>query len=64
MKLVKFKDGTWGVRRRVAFTYQFLDMDSTTWWERMSAVNRFCRGTEEQARKLLETMTDTGEPQP
>ena len=64
MKIVKFKDGTFGVRRWLPFGYEFLDLRMSLikryWWSTgdKSFVN--CRGTEQEARKHYDLLTDKG----
>lgn len=63
MKLVKFGDGTFGVRRwRLFEGYTFKDMTSHNiyWWPLNSQFIINSHGTEEQARAALKRYTDRG----
>lgn len=53
MKLVKFNDGTFGVRRGWFF-YQFADkQDQFYWWSKTENVEEYSKCTEERAREIL-----------
>lgn len=63
MNIVRFKDGTYGVRRRRWFTYEFLwlsDAGGHLWVEKSDSHFSFCKGTEAQAAKYFDLMTDNG----
>ncbi len=68
MKLVKFKDGTYGVRRwrYLWLQYEFASMLSPTWFSTPEYVLQHCHGTREQAEKrmneLQPNLDDIGEP--
>jgi hypothetical protein len=66
-KVVRFADGTFGVRRRSAWKlwlgYEFLDLQSPRfWWPKASYFGNDCHGTEEQARNALIRASDQGQP--
>ena len=43
MKLVKFANGTYGIRQGWFFlTYEYLDKRATQFWSSQQAVSRFC----------------------
>lgn len=64
MKLVKFNDGTFGVRSgNFFFGYAYADLvTSNLWWPLESAWISDCKGSESAARKRLERYTDKGTP--
>lgn len=61
-KLVQFKDGRFGVRKgNWLIGYSFLDLrDYDYWWNILAHVNKYCRGTKEEAAKGLQRVTDIG----
>ena len=53
MKIVKFKDGKFGVRKGILF-FKFLDLTDTYFWlTSYSNVEQYCKGTLEQAKQAL-----------
>ena len=57
MKIVKFKDGTYGVRRLSLFGYEYKDFRNPQfWWLRNSQYFPDCHGTHAEA----EYYTDKG----
>ena len=57
MKIVKFKDGKYGVRRLTLFGYKYKDFRVVPfWWSRNSRFFSDCRGTLTEA----EYYTDKG----
>ena len=55
MKLVKFSDGTYGIRKGNFFSgYKYLDLKEKTqyWWYKSSEYFEDCKGSEEQVRKV------------
>ena len=64
IKLVKFKDGAYGIRRWRPWGHEYLDLQSEMgfWWGRGSQLFKRCRSSEEEARRRLELLTDIGEP--
>ena len=57
MKIVKFKDGTYGVRRLTLYGYKYKDFHIPRyWWSRNSIYFADCRGTLTEA----EYYTDKG----
>ena len=66
MKIVKFSDGEYGVRRRAWWTlwigFEFLDLTcGAFWWGIGSVYFRDCRGSYEHAAKML-SLRDKGVP--
>jgi hypothetical protein len=53
MKIVHFKDGTYGVRRLRLWGYEFLDEDGTYWWAETSNVIRHAHITSKEKAMLL-----------
>lgn len=68
MKLVKFKDGSFGVRRYNlgSFKYEFLDLQSTRteyWWTQSKRdFLNCCKSDEHTARFHFNRLTDKGTP--
>ena len=64
MKIVKFKDGRYGVRKSCIFIDFYLDLVSydTNWWTTRSKWMKDCKGTLEECRKALDNITDKGIP--
>lgn len=63
MKLVKFKDGTYGVRRWSwnLLSYEYLYFSNfEPWWSHMFIHSKSWRTTEEKARKEIDYLTDKG----
>ena len=63
MKLVKFKDGTYGVRKWswLSLSYRYLDLKhGFYWWDRSSSFFRGCKGTEARSRSLMNSISDRG----
>lgn len=61
MKIVKFKDGTYGVRRLTLFGYEYKDFRSIEfWWSRNSQYFPACHGTLTEAEYYTEYYTDKG----
>jgi len=63
MKLVKFKNGKFGVRRWSLFGwYEFVsfDMGCKFWWGSTSDHFEDCQTTEEQAREFYNRIGDNG----
>jgi len=64
MKLVKFKDGSFGVRHWSLFDgYRFADLSTEHdfWWKVGSRHFGDCKSTEERAREVLNIKLDIGE---
>ena len=60
MKLVRFKDGRWGVKKWL-FSCQYLDVSDSIsrvdpWWYGPEYVDRYCKGTLEEAAKAMGRM--------
>ena len=56
MRLVQFKDGSWGVKRGL-FSSQYLDIRDSRygdlWWCAPESVDLYCKGTLEDAAKAM-----------
>lgn len=56
MRLVKFKNGKWGIQRGWLFDKEYLGVDY--WWQNNDYVVKYCMyNTEEEARKAAERYT-------
>lgn len=53
MKLVKFDNGTWSVRRHWFLGWYFQSLEDSRYWRRKSVCFYHCQGTEELARATL-----------
>lgn len=74
MEIVKFKDGTYGIRRDCFLipgvpSYEFLDKRDAYWWTKGEYKNHFAFDTIEKAKTRLEQISavvvkveDYGEP--
>lgn len=65
MKIVKFKNGKYGIRRRFLgfLWYQYKDLTGNSlWWSISSPWMKDCIGTYEQCREILHDQNDTGTP--
>ena len=63
MNIVKFKDGTFGVRRHFNDRFEFADFRTLgLWWANDSKFIADCHGTLEQAKARFYELTDTGTP--
>ena len=64
MKLVEFKNGSFGVRKATLFGYAYLDLRGIGfWWSRRdSSFSSYCRGSRTVAERLLQSLTDKGSP--
>lgn len=66
MKLVKFKDGTYGIRRfsiwSLGYEYKSFAPISSMWWPGCSEYMTHCRTDKETAEKEFNLLTDKGEP--
>lgn len=60
MKLVKFKNGKYGVRRGFIY-YQFLSSNGI-WWSKNAAQQFELEHTKEEAIELFRLLSDIGEP--
>lgn len=59
MKLVKFKNGKYGVRKTTIFGYYFLST-SGYFWRKNRALDFEIEHTKEKAISMLNLLTDTG----
>jgi hypothetical protein len=63
IQLVKFEDGTWGVRKGwVFFKFRDLRYWESQWYNKNSRMYKECRGEEKQAKRAYEVVMDNGEP--
>lgn len=62
MKIVKFKDGTYGIRRWSIIGYQYKDIksDISYWWTLNTKFIGHCKGTYPEILEIFERMTDKG----
>lgn len=65
MKIVKFNDGKYGIRRWTLFgLFEFKDVQNTgyNWWHSKGAsMFRNCRGEKEEVERIYDLLTDYGE---
>ena len=63
-KLVRFNDGTYGVRRFLilTFSYKFLDLSGGDHWWDYEYKDKYCKGTEAKAREAMNLVGDLGTP--
>lgn len=62
MKLVKFKDGTFGIRYGLIF-HEYQDFkDMSYQWPAKHRHMIDCKTTEDEARKFFDAIVDKGEP--
>lgn len=67
MEIVKFMDGTFGIRRRFmgVFWYEYRSLGENCcnyWWSMGDSHFYLCKGTLEQAERELQLMNDAGTP--
>ena len=60
MKLVKFNNGNYGIRRLTLFGYKFKDLKGIYWWDIKSQFFPNCKGTEKDVKELFDMITDYG----
>jgi hypothetical protein len=62
-KLIRFKDGRWGVKRWTGYGWSYVDIaaDRQEGWYDLKYVDKYCKIDETTARKLYEALTDKGE---
>lgn len=62
MKIVKFNDGTFGIRRWF-FSYEYASVNNVdVWWNEGIDVSRYCRfNSKEHAHLMLARLTNTVE---
>ena len=59
-KIVKFKDGRYGVRKRVwFFWFKYKSMYGDSWWPSQYKLKAYCKGTLEQCKAVY--CADKGE---
>lgn len=63
MKIVRFKNGKYGIRRFNVFRmkHEFKDLKDEYWWEQGSRLMPHCQGSEEAVREVFDMITDKGE---
>ena len=63
MKLVKFKDGQYGIRKWRIMYYDLDCPEARLWWSRWcSYFLQCCRADKETAIKYFDILTDAGRP--
>lgn len=62
MKIVKFNNGTYGIRRWF-FGYQFKDLETAFWWRVGSKWIMHCQGEKEKVIEIFNQKTDYGVPE-
>lgn len=64
MKIVKFKNGKFGIRRRYwgFLWYEYKDLNNNCWWGINSRWMKDCIGTYEQCLEIFHDSNDTGTP--
>ena len=60
MKIVKFKDGSYGIRRGWLFGYEYKDLRGSFWWRISETYFIDCKGTKEQVMKFYRNKNDKG----
>lgn len=60
MKLVKFKNGNYGIRRGFIF-HEFVS-DNGFWWSKSESKQIKLEHTQEEAERLFNLLSDKGEP--
>ena len=62
MKIVKFGDGKYGLRKGLIF-YRYLDLQGGDyWWEKNGYYFATCRGSKERAEEMFGIKSDAGTP--
>ena len=64
VKLIKFSDGTYGIRRGSYFSgYTYFDLKDSSdfWWDKSSDYFPDCQGSEEKAREIYNRYNVTDE---
>ena len=64
MKIVKFKDGKYGIRKFdfLSKSYKFLDPITLFWWPIDSIYINDCKGGLKTVKKVYDRLTDIGTP--
>lgn len=62
MKIVKFKNGKYGVRRWTIAGFQFLS-NNGNWWGKDKIFDYVIEHTKEEATRLYRALSDMGEPE-
>lgn len=62
-KIVRFADGTFGIRRLTLFGYAYLDLVSPCfWWSRTDRFIHDCHGSKKAAQRAYNYVYDKGTP--
>ena len=61
MKIVKFKNGTYGIRKWTLFGYKFLSRSGDYWWHLRNVLDYGQFKCLNDARKMYEAKNDYGE---
>ena len=64
MKIVKFQDGTYGIRRHNWWSWgqwEFKSLDNDSWYDNRYHINKYCKGSLEDVKSYLCEITDIGE---
>ena len=61
-KLVRFNDGAYGVRMFsiLTFSYKFLDLSGGDYWWSYEYKEKYCKGTEAEAKAAMGLIDDVG----
>lgn len=60
IKIVKFKDGKYGIRKGV-FNFSFKELSGDYWWTRNSGFFSECKGNLKEVEKAWNNLFDYGE---
>jgi len=64
MKIVKFEDGRYGIRKKSYGVYRFLDLQTglNFWWSQDCEYFNCCKGNYEEVKKAYLEINDPGKP--
>lgn len=63
MEIVKFKDGRYGIRKGNFITgYKFISLNTFLEWKGRKEIEKYCKGTFEEAKEAHSKLTDNGKP--
>jgi hypothetical protein len=68
MKIVKFDDGTYGIRRRAwwslfqIYEYRDLKYNDAIWWTRRDKWILDCKGPPQKVKSIFDRLKDKGTP--
>ena len=51
MRIVKFNNGTFGIRRWTLFWYEYLDRATYDWWHLKNNIERYCQMSQDEVCK-------------